>query len=993
MDFHKSLYHEMHSQTPHHKRENRRLQEANRIKQRRDRFQNSRNISVSPVRHKEILIPLCPDDKENENQTDNPNSTRLAKLVCNTNNPEKLKKQEAFLKRFAEWMDKKKNAKTQQEGVNKKKPFISAVNSGGKQASATCSIVPKGHHDGFRPPTGLKSQKPNEKAEPINKPILKGRQSIYTVVPTPPRKPKETNDKLKNKFPIVRKALPTNLHTRILNSNKTPNVAAANSAKAVNKLQTKTPVDKPKPVVKKNSTTKPTLETKTATATLPTLRSTLKPRVLKMPPPPAPKTKAVVKKPEPTTTTTNRQTGAAAKARNLATKRLETNKQTKKSPLKAGGARLAQNLKAKKPLNTSKKLNVPNVQVNGKEILSLFKNNNNINNKPLAEDMVIQTPKDFTLNPFEEFVTSTKLRNSSHNLENLEDNGISPIETSPKRAHTVKKFNFIRYSEAPNVSDNDAEEIEQVKENPPTAKSNDLSDEENKTLVETPAVDEKTPIKSKPEEKPANYLSPFVSVTRGKVSLKKEKEKRNSIYLQNPSEDNDATTVSTSPLKSPKYSVEVRRTLEAVRYFRKQLQDEIDRLHQQCDIWEAYKNENLEKLQIENVEDMINVTIGQTRLLTSKKFMQFKGLIDRCEAGATGIGAVEYDGSEDTKPITAVDLEGFWSMLGLQVDNLEKRFDNLNRWKLNDWIDPEEAKPKIKKNLTKVKKAKAAPATKAKPSSALQQMLRKMQAEKRKNRNQPNGCNEDVVLTPSKQNPRRSGNSNNSTPRKSMDSSQTRRLSIVVKDRKYFSPAATVISVSSPNRRNSMIQRKTSQDSPKLLKHIEKFNETLDNMQSSLDLRKSVLINGNSRRMSINPQSPMRNSLDKVGIKETVMAVNGIFTVGQEEQPTSSQTNFNTSPQHSPVPTGRKSILKTPGTAKSRLRNVIFNEKLRVKKFNFLINEDDQLNGDNGDNEANESHEEDLAQRVDEDEPQRTLTLRNRKVRLRPSCEIVIPSK
>lgn len=722
----------------------------------------------------------------------------------------------------------------------------------------------------------------------------------------------------------------------------------------------KTPANNAKEKVTSNNVVK-SFEKPKSVATTATgsglLRANLKPRVLKMPPPPAVSKKPPeINKPaklEPTSST-NKQTGAAAKIRSMAAKRAENLKPNKKSPLKSGRAGLAQNLKAKKPLNNSKRINVPpTLKINGKTLV------NTLDKKPQPDNMVVQTPKDlFNLNHFEPFVTSTRLKNSSQIMENVE--GTTPKESTINRKHhnssakrnimtdvsenpttnninkdledKVNKFNFIRYSEAANVSNHDDSCDEDIKDNDDKMKeecnANALSDEENKTLVQEPAIEEKTPVKSGPEERPANYLSPFVSVARGKVSLKKEKEKRNSVYLQNPSEDDKSVAV----VESPKYSVEVRRTLEAVKYFRKQLQDEIDRLHKICDVWEAYKEENFEKIQNANGEDMINVSVGQTRLLTSKKFMQFKGLIDRCEAGATGIGAVEYDGSEDTKPITSEDLEGFWSMLGIQVVNLDKRFENLERWKLNDWQDPDEIKPKVKKNLTKVTK-KAKPAAKGKPNTALQQMLRKMQAEMRKNKNNQED-NNDIVLTPSKQKPRRSANNSNN----SLDANSSRRLSIVVKDRKYFSPAATVLSVSSPKRRASMqLQRKSSQDSPKMLNHIQKFNEALDNIQTSFDLRKSVLINGNTRRMSINPST----------------------TPNPEANSVSNETT--NSPQESPKPTGRKSILKTPGTAKSRLRNVIFNEKLRVKKFNFLINDDDSNGGDNGSENGNDTHEEDLA--------------------------------
>lgn len=231
-------------------------------------------------------------------------------------------------------------------------------------------------------------------------------------------------------------------------------------------------------------------------------------------------------------------------------------------------------------------------------------------------------------------------------------------------------------------------------------------------------------------------------------------------------------------------------------------------------------------------------------------------------------------------------------------------------------------------------------------------MLRKMKAEMRKNKQDENSA--DVSLTISKQKTRRSTSSNNSTPRKSID--------IVVKDRKYFSHAATVISISTPNRRVSMIPQKSLQDSPKMLKHIQKFNEALDATPSFIGLRKSVLINSNSRRMSLNPQSPMKDRItnDRKTLLDSATPNNKDNGSVKRMDATSHSTLFSElSSPRSPVPIARKSILKTPGTAKSRLHNVIFNEKLRVKKFNFLINDED-INDENGE-DANQTHEEDLA--------------------------------
>ena len=712
-------------------------------------------------------------------------------------------------------------------------------------------------------------------------------------------------------------------------------VKSFDSVKSTNKIPTAHPPSRtnlksrplkiPSPPSKVSSTTakvaathiKKTLERVKSTNTIASSRENLKPKALKMPPPENPPTTAVVK-----------QRGAAGKIRNISWKRTENVKQTKKSTLKSGDARLTQNLKAKKPSNNLKKLSsMPIIQVNGRELLTLCNNNNQE-----MEDMVIQTPRDFaTLNPFEEFVTSTKLRTSAHNLEeakgiSLTDNKRPHSNASVKRnimqntkntdekevegLNRVKKYNFI-------ISDTEETNIGSEQNTIETEENIQLQAEENDAPSNSQESKSKetTPKKSGPDEKPSNYLSPFVSVARGKVSLREEVEKRNSIYMQS-----ELSFDTLNPSNSSKCSVEVRRTLEAVRYFRQQLQAEIDRLHKSCDIWENYKAENLETIQNANGEDMINVTIGQTRLLTSKKFMQFKGLIDRCESGATGIGAVNCDGSEDTKPIKSVDLEGFWSMLKLQIDNLDKRFETLNRWKSNDWVDPDEVKPKIKKALSKVKKAKnTAGDCTVKPNSRLQQIMRKMHAEIRKNKTNGGNASPNVILMT--QNPRRSGISNSSTPRKSIDNGTTsRRMSIVVKDRKYFSPAATVITIPNP------LQRTTSENSPKLLKHIKKFNKALDVVESSLDLKKPLLTNGDLS----NPQPPRFD-------KENYL------------------TEYS-----SPLPSGRKSILKTPGTAKSRMRNVIFNEKLRVKKYNFLITDDGETSHV-AEAENNESTEEDLA--------------------------------
>lgn len=54
---------------------------------------------------------------------------------------------------------------------------------------------------------------------------------------------------------------------------------------------------------------------------------------------------------------------------------------------------------------------------------------------------------------------------------------------------------------------------------------------------------------------------------------------------------------------------------------------------------------------------MIDVAVGQTHLLINKKFQQFRNLIDNCR----------YGGGEG--PVTCADLQGFWDMVYIQVNN------------------------------------------------------------------------------------------------------------------------------------------------------------------------------------------------------------------------------------------------------------------------------------------------------------------------------------
>ncbi|XP_077286643.1 uncharacterized protein LOC143911569 isoform X2 [Arctopsyche grandis] len=138
--------------------------------------------------------------------------------------------------------------------------------------------------------------------------------------------------------------------------------------------------------------------------------------------------------------------------------------------------------------------------------------------------------------------------------------------------------------------------------------------------------------------------SPFVSVIRGKHRLT----------------DHLSSVAPASPEKS-------------ANYFRSQLDGEISRLIILCDEWKNYKDCHDEL--IEDHKDMIDVAVGQTKLLINKKFQQFKGLIEKCEnQEASEAGLVKIQ-----------DLQGFWDMIYMQVENLDIRFNELKELKSKDW--------------------------------------------------------------------------------------------------------------------------------------------------------------------------------------------------------------------------------------------------------------------------------------------------------------------
>ncbi|XP_046470776.1 disks large-associated protein 5-like [Neodiprion pinetum] len=159
-------------------------------------------------------------------------------------------------------------------------------------------------------------------------------------------------------------------------------------------------------------------------------------------------------------------------------------------------------------------------------------------------------------------------------------------------------------------------------------------------------------------------------------------------------------------------------------YFRKTTDGEVMRLKALCWDWMMIKSAPDTP---EDAQLMINQAIGQTNLLIDKKVKQFRKLITECE---TGLGE---------KLVTCDDLQGFWDMMYMQVEDCDSRFGKLNQLKERNWQEDEQKKIKAKKIATKPSVAVTKKNVASKPSSIREMILaaRKMKMESQANQNSP----------------------------------------------------------------------------------------------------------------------------------------------------------------------------------------------------------------------------------------------------------------
>ncbi|XP_022129699.2 disks large-associated protein 5 [Pieris rapae] len=159
----------------------------------------------------------------------------------------------------------------------------------------------------------------------------------------------------------------------------------------------------------------------------------------------------------------------------------------------------------------------------------------------------------------------------------------------------------------------------------------------------------------------ANLNSPCITTSRGKDNARREMQKK---------------------LKEGLLAEHIE-SMDTVNHFHRQLNMETNRLTEMADHWENIMEQNTLP---DFVQEAILAAVGQARLLMSQKFQQFAGLVDSCDA------------ADPSQPlVTPVDLQGFWDMVYMQVENLDVRFAKLGEMQARGWAPDKKPQEKRRK--------------------------------------------------------------------------------------------------------------------------------------------------------------------------------------------------------------------------------------------------------------------------------------------------------
>uniref|UniRef100_A0A182NT14 Galectin domain-containing protein n=1 Tax=Anopheles dirus TaxID=7168 RepID=A0A182NT14_9DIPT len=224
-----------------------------------------------------------------------------------------------------------------------------------------------------------------------------------------------------------------------------------------------------------------------------------------------------------------------------------------------------------------------------------------------------------------------------------------------------------------------------------------------------PTVADGTEPRSRKKEK--QHLLPVKSAERPVPEKRKKVSKRvKETQIQN------APKIVLHAVVGPPQAV-----LEKTRYYYDKVDSELTRLQTLCDQYAPFLEAEHELN--DHCRGLVLAAQGQTNILINKKLTKFRTLIEH------------YEQKWSDQKVRHDDLDGFWLMVSLDLENLDKRFEELRTLKENAWQVPEEPQqPKVKKLQTGggIRKRDKKPAKPSSSSSVIANLIRKARQEQQK---------------------------------------------------------------------------------------------------------------------------------------------------------------------------------------------------------------------------------------------------------------------
>nr|QQY02617.1 disks large-associated protein [Cryptocotyle lingua] len=93
----------------------------------------------------------------------------------------------------------------------------------------------------------------------------------------------------------------------------------------------------------------------------------------------------------------------------------------------------------------------------------------------------------------------------------------------------------------------------------------------------------------------------------------------------------------------------------------------------------------------EETAGLLRTSIGKARLLIAEKFAQFRGLCElNLQWGQNTQPAADGDAEVNHLYTSVEDLDGFWAIVRLQIDDVHRLFDQIEKIRSNGWKKPDE---------------------------------------------------------------------------------------------------------------------------------------------------------------------------------------------------------------------------------------------------------------------------------------------------------------